>query len=109
MKLPAFRPTNIAAWFTFVSITSQGIHYLNVLAASTGDHGGVDRRPQRITSCPPIDGLKSRLFTAHQLTDIEQVEKLQAMLPRGQQKPWELLAEILLVEGRRKPNGLFLQ
>jgi hypothetical protein len=35
----------------------------------------------------PFDGLKSRLFSAHQLTDIERVEKLQAMLPRGQQEP----------------------
>ncbi len=57
VKLPAFWPANIAAWFASVEgifelrhITSQRARYFNVLAAFAGVDRSVDCRPHRVRS-----------------------------------------------------------
>jgi hypothetical protein len=116
VKLPAFWPANIAAWsasvegiFELRNITSQRARYFNVLAALP--ESTVVLIADLIESVPlpadPFDRLKARLVTAHQLTDIQRVEKLLALPTMGQQKPSELLAEMLRICPRGEENSVF--
>jgi hypothetical protein len=116
VKLPAFWPTNIAAWFASVDgvfelrgIVDQRAWYFNVLAALP--EATVMLIADLVESAPlpadPFDRLRARLVTAHQLTDIQKVEKLLAMPAMGQQKPSELLAEMLRFCPRGEENSVF--
>jgi hypothetical protein len=55
----------------------------------------------------PFDRLRARLLTAHQLTDIQRVEKLLALPPLGKQKPSELLAEMMRICPRGEEKSVF--
>ncbi len=55
----------------------------------------------------PFDRLRARLLTAHQLTDIQRVEKLLALPPLGKQKPSELLEEMMRICPRGEENSVF--
>jgi hypothetical protein len=116
VKLPAFWPANIAAWFASVegifelrNITSQRARYFNVLAALP--EATVVLVADLIETNPlpadPFDWLKARLVTAHQLTDIQRVEKLLSLPAMGQQKPSELLAEMIRICPRGEENSVF--
>jgi hypothetical protein len=116
VKLPVFWPTNIAAWFASVEgvfelrgITEQRARYFNVLAALP--EATVVLIADLIETVPlpadPFDRLKARLVTAHQLTDMQKVEKLLSFPAMGQQKPSELLAEMLRYCPRGEENSVF--
>ena len=116
VKLPTFWPANIAAWFASVEgvfelrgITSQRAQFFNVLAALPEAtvvliSDLVETRPLPEN---PFDRLRERLLTAHQLTDIQRVEKLLSLPPLGKQKPSELLAEMLRICPRGEENSVF--
>ncbi len=55
----------------------------------------------------PFDWLKARLVTAHQLTNIQHVEKLLSLRVMGQQKPSELQAEIIRICPGGEENFVF--
>jgi hypothetical protein len=116
VKLPVFWPANIAAWFASVEgvfelrgIVEQRARYFNVLAALP--ESTVVLIADLIESSPlpddPFDRLKARLVTAHQLTDMQKVEKLLSFPTMGQQKPSELLAEMLRFCPRGEENSVF--
>jgi hypothetical protein len=116
VKLPAFWPANIAAWFSSVEgifelrgITSQRAQYFNVLAALPESTVVLIADLVETSPLPadPFDQLKGRLVTAHQLTDIQRVEKLLALPPLGKQKPSELLAEMVRICPRGEENSVF--
>jgi hypothetical protein len=111
-----FWPANIAAWFASVEgvfelrgIVEQRARYFNVLAALP--EATVVLIADLIESSPlpddPFDRLKARLVTAHQLTDMQKVEKLLSFPAMGQQKPSELLAEMLRFCPRGEENSVF--
>jgi hypothetical protein len=88
VKLLAFWPTNITAWFASVEgvfklrgIVEQRAHYFNMLAALP--EAMVVLITNLIETLPlpddSFDRLKACLFTAHQLTDIQKMEKLLSM------------------------------
>jgi hypothetical protein len=117
VKLPAFWPANIAPWFASVegifelrNITSQRARYFNVLAALP--EATVVLVADLIETNPlpadPFDRLKARLVTAHQLKDIQRVEKLLSLPAMGQQKPSELLAEMIRICPRGEENSVFI-
>jgi hypothetical protein len=93
----------------------QRARYFNVLAALP--EATVVLIADLIETSPlpadPFDRLKARLVTAHQLTDVQKVEKLLSFPTMGQQKPFELLAEMLRFCPREENsvffNCLFLQ
>jgi hypothetical protein len=116
VKLPVFWPTNIAAWFASVEgvfelrrITEQRARYFNVLAALP--EATVVLIADLIKTVPlpadPFDRLKARFVTAHQLTDMQKVEKLLSFPAMGQQKPSEQLAEMLQYCPRGEENSVF--
>jgi hypothetical protein len=116
VKLPPFWPANVAAWFTSVEgvfelrgITSQRAQFFNVLAAlpETTVVLIADLVETRPLPENPFDLLRARLLTAHQLTDIQRVEKLLALPPLGKQKPSELLAEMIRICPRGEENSTF--
>jgi hypothetical protein len=116
VKLPPFWPANVAAWFTSVEgvfelrgITSQRAQFFNVLAAlpETTIVLVSDLVETRPLPEDPFDRLRARLLTAHQLTDIQKVEKLLSLPPLGRQKPSELLAEMLRICPRGEENSVF--
>jgi hypothetical protein len=95
--------------FELRGITSQRAQFFNVLAALLESttvliSDLVETRPPQED---PFVRLKARLLTAHQLTDIQKVEKLLALPPLGKQKPSELLAEMLQICPRGEDNSLF--
>ncbi len=96
VKLPLFRPANVASWFTSVEgvfelrgITSQRAQFFNVVAALL--ETTIVLISDLVETCPlpenPFDRLQARLLTAHQLTNIWGVEKLPALPPHRKQKP----------------------
>jgi hypothetical protein len=95
--------------FTVVTPTSQRARYFNVLAALP--ESTVVLVADLIETDPlpvdPFDRLKARLVTAHQLTDIQRVEKLLSLPAMGQQKPSELLAEMIWICPRGEENSVF--
>jgi hypothetical protein len=116
VKLPVFWPANIAAWFASVEgvfelrgIVEQRARYFNVLAALP--EATVVLIADLIETFPlpadPFDRLKACLVTAHQLTDMQKVEKLLSLPTMGQQKPSELLAEMLRFCPRGEENSVF--
>jgi hypothetical protein len=116
VKLPVFWPANIAAWFASVEgvfelrgIVEQRARYFNVLAALP--EATVVLIADLIETSPlpadPFDRLKARLVTAHQLTDMQKVERLLSLPAMGQQKPSELLAEMLRFCPRGEENSVF--
>jgi hypothetical protein len=93
VKLPMFWPANIAAWFASVEgvfelrgIVEQRARFFNVLAALP--EATVVLVADLIKTVPlpadPFDRLKARLVTAHQLTDMQKVEKLLSFPAMGQ-------------------------
>jgi hypothetical protein len=116
VKLPVFWPTNIAAWLASVEgvfelrgITEQRARYFNVLAALPEATVVLIADLIETVCLPadPFDRLKARLVTAHQLTDMQKVEKLLSFPAMGQQKPSELLAEMLRYCPRGEENSVF--
>ncbi len=116
VKLPVFWPANIAAWFASVEgvfelrgIVEQRARYFNVLAALP--EATVVLIADLIETSPlpadPFNRLKARLVTAHQLTDMQKVEKLLSFPAMGQQKPSKLLAEMLRFCPRGEENSVF--
>jgi hypothetical protein len=114
VKLPPFWLANVAAWFTSVEgvfelrgIVSQRAQFFNVLAAlpETTVVLIADLVETRPLPENPFDLLRARLLTAHQLTDIQRVEKLLALPPLGKQKLSELLAEMMRICPRGEENS----
>jgi hypothetical protein len=104
------------AWFSSMEgifelrgITSQRAQYFNVLAALPETMVVLIADLVEMSPLPadPFDQLKGRLVTAHQLTDIQRVEKLLALPPLGKQKPSELLAEMVRICPRGEENSVF--
>jgi hypothetical protein len=95
--------------FELRNITSQRARYFNVLAALP--EATVVLITDLIETSPlpanPFDWLKARLVTAHQLTKIQHVEKLLSLPPMGQQKPSELLVEMIRICPRGEENSVF--
>ncbi len=54
-----------------------------------------------------FDKLKAHLVTGHQVTNIQRVEKLLGLPAMGQQKPSELLPEMLQICPRVEENSVF--
>jgi uncharacterized membrane protein YgcG len=90
-------------------ITSQQAKYFNVLAARLESIFVLIADLVETSPLPadPFDQLKGRLVTAHQLTDIQRVEKLLALPPLGKQKPSELLAEMVRICPTGEENSVF--
>jgi hypothetical protein len=116
VKLLAFWSANVAAWFASVEgvfelrgITSQRAQFFNVLAAlpETTIVLISDLMETRPLPEDPFDRLWARLRTAHQLTDIQCIEKLLALPPLGKQKLSELLAEMMRICPRGEENSVF--
>ncbi len=112
-KLPPFWLANVAAWFTSVEgvfklrgITSQRAQFFNVLAALPETTIVLISDLVKMRPIPedPFNRLKACLLTAHQLTDVQRVEKFLALPPLGKQKPSELLAEMLRICTRGEEN-----
>jgi hypothetical protein len=95
--------------FELRGITSQSAQFLNVLAAlpETTVVLIADLVETRPLPENPFDLLRARLLTAHQLTDIQQVEKLLALPLLGKQKPCELLVEMMRICPRGEENSTF--
>ena len=116
VKLSPFWPANPAAWFraaegSFVlrGIDDELARFYNVLhalpeATVTLVADLVEAEP---LPANPYTELRRRLLAAHQLTDLQRVNKIIELSPLAAQKPSELLAEMLRLCPRGQENNVF--
>jgi len=115
VKLTSFWPSNPEAWFS----AAEGKFYLRGIDDELAQfYNCLHALPEATVSivsdlvarppANPYQALKARLMTAYELTNIKRVELLFNLQPLGEQKPSELLAEMVrLCPTGEENNNLF--